>query len=67
MTVYGMRHCLIVAVALRIVAVLRDLLRAGRCWERRSPSGLLAIDFHLVSSTLGMALAFVMVGAGWAP
>jgi len=28
------RNGLIVAVAPRIVAVLRDLLRAGSCWER---------------------------------
>ena len=48
-----MRHRIIVVVALRIVAVLPDLLRAGRRWERRSSSGLFAIDFHLVSATFG--------------
>ena len=47
------RHGLIVVVALRIVAVLLDLLRAGFRWERRGSSGLFAIDFHLVSATLG--------------
>lgn len=44
------RHRIVVAVALRIVAVLHELLRAGRRWERCSSSGLLAIDFHLVSA-----------------
>ena len=47
------RHCSAVAVAHRTVAVLPDLLRAGRRWEWCSSSGLLAIDFHLVSATLG--------------
>src|SRR5271163_712262 len=47
-----LRHCLLVPVALWVVAVLRDLLRAGSRRERCRSSGLLAIDFHLVPSTL---------------
>ena len=48
-----MRHCLIVAVALRIMAVLPDLFRVGRGWQWCGTSGLFAIDFHLVSATAG--------------
>ena len=48
-----MCHCVAVAVARRIVAVLPDLLRAGCRWEWCGSSGLFAIDFHLVSAALG--------------
>jgi hypothetical protein len=48
-----LRHCLAGSVALRIVAVLRDLLRPGRGGERCGSSGLFAIHFYLVSATSG--------------
>ena len=48
-----LRHCFAVTVALRIMAVLPDLLRAGSGWEWRGSSGLFAIDFHLVPKTSG--------------
>ena len=48
-----MRHWLVLAVALRIVAVLRDLLRVGCSGERCSSSGLFAFHFYVVSTTFG--------------
>jgi hypothetical protein len=59
------RHSLIVAVALRIVAVLRDLLRTGCSWKRCSSSGLFAIDFHLVSATPGNGVGLRDGGSGF--
>ena len=58
------RHCFVVTVALRNVAVLPDLLRAGRGWERCGSSGLFAIDFHLVSATFGDGAGFCDGGSG---
>ena len=48
-----LRHCFAGAIALRIVAVLPDLHRAGPGWERCRPSGLFAVHFHLVSAPFG--------------
>src|SRR5580692_8922892 len=48
-----LRDHFVVTVALRCMAVLRDLHRAGSGGKRCSASGLLAIYLHLVSAAIG--------------